>query len=455
MEAVEEGVTPVNFYRRLLAGAGFASLLLALIASGSAHAGRSQEATGGTSGLKVSANGRYLVQNGKPFFWLGDTVWSLFTLYSPQEAEVYLKHRRQQGFTVEHTMIAFNGGPGLKTRSSNPEGYQPWLNANPATPNEAFFKNVDHILDVARQEGLFVVIMPCGGSSGSFVNKDKVFTRQNVRAYGKWLGRRYKDVPNIIWGNGFDLEPWEYVDVAQELAAGLREGDGGAHLITYHPSGGNSSSYFQEERWLDFNIIQTWSDYWRSNPMVLADYSRLPVKPVVMAEGAYEEGPEYPSRPITPLVVRKEANWSFLGGGFHTYGHNDMWRHNPAWRQSMDSPGAQQMGILKKIFAGRQWWKLAPDPSVFVLGAGSDKTLNAAARSTDGDNVVVYLSSRTTVTIDLSKITAGNKVRATWVNPETGEQTSAGEFPHASRHQFTTPGPGEDAVLLLDAKAAR
>jgi hypothetical protein len=445
----------MDFDERLRSGTAIAGLLLALLASpSSSRAGQSSQAAGGALTLQVSANGHYLVQGGKPFFWLGDTVWSLFTLYRPQEAEEYLRHRRQQGFTVEHTMIAFNGGPGLKTHSSNPGGEQPWLDSNPATPNEAFFKNVDHILDVARQEGLVVVIMPCGGSGGSFVDKDKVFTKENVRAYGKWLGRRYKDMPNVIWGNGFDLRPWEYVDIAQELAAGLREGDGGAHLMTYHPSGGNSSSYFQDESWLAFNLIQTWSDYWRSNPMVLADYCRLPTKPVVMAEGAYEEGPEYPSRPITPLVVRKEAYWSFLGGGFHTYGHNDMWRHNRRWRQSMDSPGARQMGILRKILSSRQWWKLAPDPSVFVLGANSDKTLNVAARSTNGDSIIVYLSSRTTVTIDLSRITASKTVRATWVNPETGEETPAGEFPQTSRVQFATPGAGDDAVLLLDAKTA-
>jgi hypothetical protein len=64
----------------------------------------------------------------------------------------------------------------------------------------------------------------------------------------------------------------------------------------------------------------------------------------------------------------------------------------------------------------------------------------------------VYLSSRTTVTIDLSKITASKTVRATWVNPETGEETVAGEYPHTARQQFVTPGPSDDAVLLLDAQ---
>jgi hypothetical protein len=421
----------------------FLLLTLTLVAGRAARAGQT------VFPVKVSENQRYFVdQKGNPVFWLGTTQWQLFRQYKLEEARTILEKSASHGFAFVQVMLM---GVGDGT-APNVYGQKPWINDDPLTPNEAYFKNVDHVIDVARQQGLVMAIMPCGGSGGSFVDKDKVCTKENVRTYGKWLGQRYRYVPNIIWANGFDLPPWKYVEVARELAAGLREGDGGSHLITYHPSGGNSSSYFQNESWLDFNSIQTWSDYWRSNPLVFADYCRLPIKPVVMAEGAYEEGPEYPSRPITPLVVRKEAYWAFLGGGFHTYGHNDMWRHNPTWRQSMDSPGALQMGILKKILTSRRWWKLVPDPSAFVLGANSDKTLNVAARSADGDSMIVYLSSRTTVTVDLTKITASNTVRATWVNPETGEESSAGEFPRTKPQQFTSPGPSEDAVLLLDAR---
>jgi hypothetical protein len=254
--------------------------------------------------------------------------------------------------------------------------------------------------------------------------------------------------------NGFDLKSSEYPEITQALAAGLQEGDGGAHLITFHPGGGNSSSYFHTEKWLSYNTIQTWSDYWRIHSLVLADYCRLPVKPVVLAEGAYEDGPEYPSRPITPLVVRKQAWWAFLAGGFHTYGHNDMWRKNPTWRESLDSPGARQMGILKQVLAAREWWTLVPDQSVIALGAGSDKDLNAAARSTRGDWAILYLSTRNPATVDFGKVTTSETVRATWINPETGESTAAGVFPNSGLRSFTPSLKSEDAVLLLEAVAA-
>ena len=323
--------TNMQRYLRLLAGIAFAGTLIAAPI--------------------LAPKGHYFVRDGKPFFWLGDTAWTIPNLYTPAEAEEYLDHRARQGFTIINVMMVFTGGPGMKPVSEDVGGNLPFLNWNPATPNESYFKNIDRVLAVARSKNLILAIMPTGGTSGTFVKKQHIFTEANAREYGRWLGRRYKNIPNLIWVNGFDLKSSEYPEITKALAAGLQEGDGGEHLITFHPGGGNSSSYFHTEKWLAYNTIQTWSDYWRIHSLVLADYCRLPVKPVVLAEGAYEEGPEYPSRPITPLVVRKQAWWAFLAGGFHTYGHNDMWRKNPTWRQSLDSPGARQMGILKQILS--------------------------------------------------------------------------------------------------------
>ena len=440
--------TKVMYLRKYLDIAAVAACSAFLIAISCPHDAFPTEAQ--VKSLTVSDTGHYLFRDGVPFFWLGDTTWSLVNRYTREEAKLYLEHRHKQGFTIEHMMFLFDGGPGITTLASNTEGIEPLLNMDLSTPNEAYFKNVDYLIRLAYEQDLVMVILPCGGSSGSFIKKKKIITKENARIYGQWVGRRYRDMPNIIWSNGFDLKPWDFEDDAREFAAGLREGDGGSHLITYHPSGGASSSYFQSENWLDVNIIQTWADYLKIYPMVSADYLRVPPKPVVLAEGAYEEGPEYPTAPITPLLIRKQAYWSYLAGGFHTYGHNDIWRKNPTWRQALDSPGARQMGVLKQIFTSREWWKHVPDQSVFAMGASGEKTLNAAARSNEGDSIIIYLSSPTTVSINMSKITAGQAVRATWVNPETGEQTIIGTFPNTRQRSFTTPELWQDAVLLLD-----
>src|SRR5437879_3834645 len=49
--------------------------------------------------LQVSPNGRYFVdQDGKPFFYLGDTAWLLFQRLNREEVDEYLKDRAAKGF---------------------------------------------------------------------------------------------------------------------------------------------------------------------------------------------------------------------------------------------------------------------------------------------------------------------------------------------------------------------
>src|SRR5690242_13804076 len=56
--------------------------------------------------LKVSPNGRYfMTADGKPFFWLGDTGWLLFSKLNREEAIKYLDDRKQKGFNVIQVMV--------------------------------------------------------------------------------------------------------------------------------------------------------------------------------------------------------------------------------------------------------------------------------------------------------------------------------------------------------------
>jgi hypothetical protein len=412
-----------------------------------------------TGPIKVSTNGRYFVdQQAVPFFWLGDTSWPLLMKCTLRQAEAYLDNRSAKGFTVIQCVIAWVDEKDGPLPLPNSAGHRPWLDNNPATPNPDFFQPIDHLVSYAAQRGLVLALLP---TWGHFVKTTKSITQANAQAYGRWLGERYRAAPNIIWVNGGDRTPTGFEGVFQALAHGLGEGDQGAHLISYHPVGGRSSSqYFHQESWLDFNMLQTWCDWFRVYPAVMSDALRTPVKPIVHAEGAYENGPEYPTGPITPLIVRRQAWWAFLAGGFHTYGQDQMWRMQPGWDQTFDTPGAAQVGCFKNILTARPWWKLVPDQSLFATGVGSERTLNAAARSEDDQWALVYLSSQCTVRLHLDKIGA-REVQATWINPQTGEEQDAGKyltgnrqgtiFPQGQQQSFTTPPFWEDAVLSLMA----
>jgi hypothetical protein len=411
--------------------------------------------------IRVSDDGRYFVdRDGHPFFWLGDTAWPLFAQYSRDQAEAYLVNRSRKGFTVIQGVLAWGLGSGFehKVPLANANGDKPWLNDNPATPNDAYFRHVDRLVESANRKGLILAMLP---TWGYYVNDAKVVTATNARAYGRWLGERYKDAPNIVWVNGGDRVATGFEEVYRELARGLREGDGGRHLITYHPCGWRSSSqYFHDDDWLDFNMIETWTEWAKIYPAVVSDGLLTPRKPVVLGEGAYENGPEYPQGPITPLVVRRQAWWTVMAGGFHTYGQNQMWRMEPGWERTFDTPGADQVSKMKEIVTALPWWDMVPDQGVFATGIGSERTLNGALRSVRGDTVLVYLSSQCSVALHLDKI-AGRDVRVTWVSPVNGERRDAGTyrtgnlndktFPEGQTASFTVPGHWEDALLLLEA----
>jgi hypothetical protein len=413
--------------------------------------------------IRVSAHGRHFEDaQGQPFFWLGDTAWPLFAQYTRQEAEAYLANRASKGFTVIQGVLAWGGGTGFEDKApgANYAGDRPWIEGDPARPNEAYFRHVDHLLRFAAEQGLVLAMLP---TWGYYVSDIGTFNVANARAYGRWLGARYKDQSNLVWVNGGDRIPTRCEEVYRSLSRGLREGDGGAHLITYHPCGWRSSAqFFHQDDWLDFNMIETWTEWSKVYPAVLADTLLTPAKPVVLGEGAYENGPEYPQGPITPLIVRRQAWWAFMAGGYWTYGQDRMWRMGAGWSSTFDTPGAGHMTQFRTIATSRPWWQCVPDQGLFASGVSCERTLNTAVRAVDSTWAMLYLSSQCHVLVHLDKVLT-KRVQATWVNPQTGEQRDAGiyatgnllesVFPQGQVQWFSVPGHWEDAVLILDGIA--
>ena len=425
--------------------------------------------------IKVSENGRYFVdQNGNPVFWLGTTQWELFHGFTQEDARTILEESRKNGFTFVQVKLM---GQGDGTRP-NVYGQKAWINNDPLTPNEAYFRNVDAVIQMARDNNL--IILP----SIYHQSYRKYITLEKARRWAKWVAQRYKDTPNIVWTTTPEAKQ-EFVPIIRELAAGLREGDGGRHLISFKPDPSPySSDFLHAESWLDFNSMQTWNAVKLIYPMVTYDYNLKPTKPVLMAEGAYEAGFEY-RFDVTPLWVRRQAYYSYLAGGHHTYGHNANWRVLPTWKEALNAPGAVQMGVLKKIFLARkEWWLLVPDQSLFASGgrvsdwplprefatekerdayvrdlgpyesAGGQPTgndlLHLAARHQDGKWAMFYLADKASFTVNMSKLKPA-KVNVSWVNPTDGETTPVGQMSNSGVKSFSTPDGWEDSLLIMEA----
>jgi hypothetical protein len=393
--------------------------------------------------VKVSENGRYFTdQKGSPVFWLGTTQWQLFRAFNLEEARIILEKSKEKGFVFVQVKLL---GQGDGT-TPNIYGEKPWIDDNPLRPNEAYFKNIDDIVKIARENNINI--------SMSIYHKSykKYITVENGRGWAKYIAQRYHDMPNIVWSTTPEAKP-EYIPVLDELAKGILEADEGYHPITSKPDPSPySSSFIHEKTWLDYNSSQVWKDIQLIYPMVTHDYNLKPVKPVLMAEGAYEQGSEYGFE-VTPLWIRRQAYYSYLTGGHHAYGHNDSWRVLPTWKQALDAPGATQLGILKKIFLDRkEWWNLVPDQTVFASGGNIEgQILNLAARHKDGQWIMVYLGSKSTFSIKMDAVTAGESIKAFWIDPKTGKSEVIGNFKNKGEKSFSTPEDWEDALLILEA----
>jgi hypothetical protein len=430
--------------------------------------------------LKVSDDRRSLVTaDGRPFFYLGDTAWELFHRLNREQAETYLQDRAAKGFTVIQA-VALAELDGL--RAPNPYGHTPLIDDDPTRPREEYFAHVDFIVAAAARHGLYVGLLPTWGDKW---NKKwgvgpEVFTPENAAAYGAWLGRRYREQP-ILWILGGDrpIESDRHREIIRAMARGLRTGDGGAHLMTFHPVGGRGSSeWFHDDDWLDFNMRQNGHqpEFTGRYEQTLADYRRQPTKPVLDGEPIYEDHPlSFKARELGHSVAadcRRTLYWNLLSGACgHTYGHHSVWQmydegrppiNGPllTWQDALQQPGAGQMQYGRWLLESRPWMSLVPDDDVIVPdpvatavpGAGTRRYV--AARDARGRCALVYFPVGRPCTIRLDLL-GGSTVRAWWYDPRSGAATELGTFPNAGAHRFTPPQPGEllDWILVLDDAA--
>ena len=399
-----------------------------------------------TTPILVSDDGRYFVRTGgEPFFWLGDTQWELFRLFSLADVQRILDSRAKLGFTCLQIMLV--GVDPLE----NVEGQLPWHDGDPLRPNERYFEYVDKAIDLCRRcEGMVLVV-------GVYhtVRMKGLVNAENARPWARWVAQRYKDVGEIVWSMYPRAEEGD-VPICRELARGLQEGDGGAHIITAHPdpSPATSGTILHADDWLAFNSIQTYSHVDLIRPMVVEDYERQPAKPVVMAEGAYEGGTEY-GFDVTPLWLRRQAYYSYLAGGHHTYGHRFFWTLPPNWREALDPPGARQMGLVKDVLTARkEWWRLVPDQQLLAAGGRTDgQVLTLAARHPEGCWAVVYAGGPSRLSVAMDTLGAGTEYEAFWIDPRTGRCGQRSTHAASGQWDFATPDGWDDALLVLEVAA--
>lgn len=426
--------------------------------------------------LKISQDKRFIVrEDGSGFFWLADTAWELFFKLDREEAGLYLKNRAGKGFNViQAVATGVNSGlsipnaygrlPFLKNKKGQ---YDPSMPDAQNTEDCSYWDHVDYIIGKAAELGIYVALAPAWGHNFNRMNGKgpEIFTEDNAKAYGRWIGERYKDTPNIIWILGGDrpLYTSQHFAVVNGMAEGIRETDSGNHLMTFHPYGQQSSTlHVHNENWLDFNMVQSAHNAlnFPNYSFIEKDYMRLPAKPVLDGEPRYEDHPVL-HKPengyFDDFDVRQAAYWSvFAGACGHTYGNHCIWTMctEPGdffvmtWKAALDRPGAVQMKYLKALVESRPFTESVPDQSVIMENPPGASHMQARRGRSF---LYVYNPNGLKIKLEMGKI-SGSKVKANWFNPRAGEYTFEGIFENNGVAEFIPPSSGRnnDWVLMLE-----
>lgn len=431
--------------------------------------------------LVVHPSHRYLsTEDGKPFFWLGDTCWWIRRIpYSQRED--YLSIRKGQGYNLLQVHCGY--------QVSDYAGNRAFLEDKIDHPDESYWSTMDQIITQAASHHFYVALAPMWGQE---YGKAFGIDESAAERFGYWIGKRYGKYTNVIWIvsgeydalNNFHLPiSLNQKRLFNSVAEGIQRGHEGRQLMTIHPGVARTSSLdFHAESWLDFNMLQSGHmndclqyDLPENFELIAEDYRRLPIKPVVDGEPFYEDTPDgvWSKKTIhgpraDAAAMRRKAYGSVFAGAFgHTYGHNDVYGffeptypgqvvdlpEGPGqrgdWRISLMAEGAQQMKHLRNLIEAHSFFDRIPDDDVILSDRGNGLASVKATRNERGNWLMVYLPFGKPVRIDLTCL-SGEKFLVSWFDPRDGSTRLEDCLPDSNELTLSSPTLDEDWVLTVD-----
>ncbi len=410
------------------------------------------------SRLRPGPSGRHLVDDdGRPVFLNGDTAWSIIVSEREDGWERYFADRAARGFNA----VIVNAIEALFTADPprTIDGVDPFLEPGALTrPNPAYWAKVDDLLEVAASHGSYVLLAPLylGYIDPHFPGFG--FTRREegwhgavravgeagCRAYGAFLGARYRDRDNLVWVVGGDRNPGDLRPHMRAFVAGILEHDD-RHLMTAHVHPDTSPvEQYESDAWLTLN--QTYS-YQIVHRKLIDDWRRTPPRPFVLFESTYEG-----EHDATELQVRRQAWWALTCGATGQFlGNFHVWLMAPGWQAALDSPGARAMTALAQFVSEVAWWTGEPDLEhrLVVGGLGEENGLDrlTAMRAADGTLGIAYVPTDRTISVDLDALT-GWSTSVRWFDPVAGTWTPTTTITRSGVVQLSVPFD-HDAVLVL------
>lgn len=447
--------------------------------------------------LQVSENNRYLKFDDEiPFLWIGSTSWGMSEWLTREKINIYLDDRREKGINVIQ-ICAFWGKRHddpvkFTTNPPNAYGHKAFVEIDSVPdptrplikkggshedPND-YWDHFDYIIKAAAEREMMVALLPVWGRR--YVNATHkpysmpIFNQSGMLEYGRFLGRRYKEENHIIWVMGGDVKAANGGDFRphyRKMAEGIIWGITGQQvkwnepsplwdraLMTYHPDGApmiNSSTWFHNDIWLDFNMIETFQHRDSVYASVAQDYGLTPVKPTVMAEPAYE-GITKGFGPTLGIHVRRQAWQTFLAGGVgFTYGasrdkegNGPLYSPFKGWQNILDMEGVQSLKHINTFCKTHDWPFWTPNQSVIIDNIKGQHTAVAAINR--AGELMVYFPTPTTVILDLERFVDKEGITLKWFNTKEGQFLEGEQRASVkSQYSFSLPVGWEDGILVV------
>lgn len=399
--------------------------------------------------LQVGKEKCYLFNGEKPFFWLADTGWLLFQRLTIEEADIYLRNRKEKGFNVIQVMLLH------RRPMINKAGRVPFINEDLLRPDDegenSYWKHVDRVLSIAEHYGIYLAMVPAWGD----ILKCGLLNEDTVDSYVRFLAERYSKRPNIIWIVGGDLLGSLGKNVWNRMGTLLRELCPN-QLITFHPVTGTTSSiWFHEEKWIDFHMFQsghsTYQQVEKNDPPMISseqlpyaednwkyvehDLSLQPQKPTLDAEPSYENIMKglknWGVRHWKAADVRRYVYWSVFAGALGaSYGHNAIMQMfydgvgtgsfgvMDTWKEALHSEGSGQMRYLKNLMERFPYYKGRGRQDLLAEETG--ERYERIAVFAGDDFLFAYTFTGREIVLKANVLT-GKQMEAFWMNPENGD----------------------------------
>lgn len=413
-------------------------------------------------------------QDGKPFWFLGDTAWAMFTdneqeKHDRQAALRYIDARADQGFNVLHSMLLSEAGWGNR-------GGLPFTDIAAEQLNPDYWKEVDVRLAHANARGIVCGLALAWGDKGRGERFpwSKFPDAQARERYARYIAARYSayDVYFLVsgeWHAEIRARKSSETEIKQEfveIGNVLQAADPHGRMIAIHPMTSHGSvREFVGTPWMSFGDYQ--QNYRGLHARVLQSLATN--KPVVNSEYGYhlrdQTGDGVPDKENSAsLKTIRDATWDLvMAGGYVVTGFGTTYfggnrdpgpfdleaEKNDAWES--------QLGHVKRFFSSLPWWELQPHDELLRCTSqrgedGKELGLTAPPKTTywclaaPGQNYVVYARGLKEP-VELS-LAGGGRFALTQFNPQTGSSDELGQKQLQGRYSFQPPDQ-EDCVLVL------